>query len=68
MNKKALVVESSKTFRIILEEMLSEAGIDARIFESGKDALEATHEEYSVMLVARTLGDISGEIFLELFS
>lgn len=40
----------------------------APFFDNGKAALEASHDEYTFIIVSRTLGDLSGEVFLKLFS
>ena len=38
------------------------------MYTSGREALEATHNDaYTFIIASRTLGDISGEIFLQLF-
>lgn len=68
MKQKALIVESTRLFQNVLEEILSSAGMECSIYSSGKDALEASHDEYTFIIVSKTLEDISGEVFLQLYS
>lgn len=67
MKQKALIVEPTRLFQEVLEEILSSAGVECHIFSSGKQALEASHDEYTFILASRELSDISGEIFLPLY-
>lgn len=67
MKQKALIVESTRLFQNVLEEILSSAGMECSIYSSGKDALEASHDEYTFIIVSKTLEDISGEVFLQLY-
>ena len=67
MKQKALIVESSRLFQNVLEQIFSSAGIECSIYSSGKDVLEASHDDYTFILVSRTLKDMSGEIFLQRF-
>ena len=47
---------------------MADVGIECHVFSSGREALEATHnDKYTFIIASRTLGDISGEIFLQLF-
>ncbi len=67
MRQKALIVDSSRLFQGILEKIISTAGVECFIYTSAADALEASHDEYTFIIVSRTLEDISGEIFLDLY-
>ena len=64
MKQKALIVESSQLFRNILEEVFTTAGVECYIYSTGKEALESSHDDYNFIVVARTLEDTTGEIFL----
>jgi len=65
---KALIIESTRLFQGIIEKIFHNVGVECRIYTSGKAALESHHDDYAFILVARTLKDISGEIFLQRYS
>ena len=65
MKQKALIVESTRFFQNILEQIFTSAGVESHIYTTGKEALEASHGEYAFILASRTLEDITGEIFLQ---
>lgn len=67
MRQKALIIEPTRLFQKVIEQVMNSAGVECSIFSSGKEALEAHHGEYTFILVSRTLEDISGEVFLQLF-
>ena len=67
MRQKALIIEPTRLFQKVIEQVMHSAGVECSIFSSGKEALEAHHGEYTFILVSRTLEDISGEVFLQLF-
>lgn len=67
MRQKALIVEPTRLFQSILVKILTEAGLECQLYSSAKDAMADQHEQYAFILVSRTLEDISGEIFLNLF-
>lgn len=67
MKQKALIVESTRLFQNVLEQIFSSAGVDCHIYSTGKEVLEASHEDYAFILMSRTLKDISGEILLQRF-
>jgi len=67
MQQKALIIESTRLFQNVIEQIMHSAGVECFIYSSGKEALEASHHEYTFILVSRTLKDISGEVFLQLF-
>ena len=67
MKQNALIVESTRLFQNVLEQIMSSAGVECTIFSSAKEALEAKHNEYTFILVSRTLKDLSGEVFLQRF-
>lgn len=67
MSQKALIVEPSRLFQLIIKKILDTIGVEYFIYSTAKDALEATHDEYTFILISRTLENISGEIFLNLY-
>jgi len=67
MQQKALIIESTRLFQNVIEQIMHSAGVECFIYSSGKEALEASHQEYTFILVSRTLKDISGEVFLQLY-
>lgn len=67
MKQNALIVESTRLFQNVLEQIMSSAGVECTVFSSAKEALEAKHNEYTFVLVSRTLEDLSGEVFLQRF-
>ena len=68
MKTKALIVESTRLFQNILTETMADVGVECHVFSSSRKALDATHNDtYTFIIASRTLGDISGEIFLQLF-
>jgi len=68
MKPKALIVESTRLFQNILTLTMADVGIECHVFSSGREALEASHDhKYTFIVTSRTLSDISGEIFLQLF-
>lgn len=67
MRQKALVVEPSRVFQQMIEKLMANAGVECHIYSKSTDALEATHDEYTFIIVSRTLEDISGEVFLKLY-
>jgi len=68
MKQRALIVESSRLFQNVIEQIFSSTGVECRIYSSAKEALEASHDDYTFILVSRTLKDISGEIFLSQYA
>jgi two-component system, cell cycle response regulator len=64
MKHKALIIESSRVFRLILKKIMDASGVECNIYASAKEAMEDVHGEYTFIVVARTLEEISGEIFL----
>jgi len=68
MKQKALIIESSDLFKNIIIEIMNDVGIECSFFSSGKAALEANHNGYTFIIVSRTLEDLSGEVFLKLYS
>lgn len=68
MKPKALIVEPTRLYQGIAQKLMDDIGVDCRIFSSSKDALESQHDEYTIILISRVLDDISGEIFLSLYS
>jgi len=68
MNQKALIVESSALFKKIIMEIMNDVGIECNYYSSAKAALESSYSEYTFIIVSRTLEDLSGEVFLKLFS
>ncbi len=68
MKHKALIVEPTRLFQRILIKIMDDYGIECHSYTSSKDALEDSHEEYTFIIVARTLEGISGEIFLTHFN
>ena len=67
MKQNALIVESTRLFQNVLEQIMSSVGVECTVFSSAKEALEAKHNEYTFVLVSRTLEDLSGEVFLQRF-
>lgn len=65
MKYKALIVEPSSDFQNIVKNIFLTAGVECNIFSSGVEALESSHQDYDFILVARSLNDITGEIFLQ---
>ena len=67
MRQKALIIDPTRLFQNVIGQIMNSAGVECSIYSSGKEALEASHGEYTFILVSRTLKDISGEIFLQLY-
>ena len=68
MKPKALIVESTRLFQNILTQTMTGIGIECHAYSSGREALEASHHhKYTFIVASRTLSDISGEIFLQLY-
>ena len=65
MKQKVLIVESTQLFRNIIEKIFTTAGVECHIYSTGKEALESSHDDYNFIVVARTLEDTTGEIFLQ---
>ena len=65
MKHKALLVESSRLFQNVLVKSFESTGIECQICSTGKEAFEATHDSYTIIVCARTLDDVSGEVFLQ---
>lgn len=65
MKLKALIIESTRHFRGILEKIFSDIGIDCEIFATAEEALSSeTKPEYAFIVVSRYLDDTTGELFL----
>jgi len=67
VKQKALIVEPTRLFQKLVEQIMNVAGVECCIYSTGKEALEASHDEYTFILISKTLADISGEIFLQLY-
>lgn len=65
MKQKALIVESTRLFQKVIEQIMSNTGVECCVYSTGKEALETSHDEYTFIIVSRSLRDISGEIFLQ---
>ncbi|MCW8899388.1 MAG: diguanylate cyclase [Gammaproteobacteria bacterium] len=65
MKLKALIIESTRHYRSVLDKILSDIGVECDIFENAEEALKSTTKaEYAFILVSRYLDDTTGELFL----
>ena len=68
MKLKALIIESTSYYQSLLQKILSDIGVECVCFRSGKEALDASHEEeYAFIIVSRYIDEINGEMFLHNF-
>ena len=68
MKLKALIIESTSYYQSLLQKILSDIGVECVCFRSGKEALDASHEEeYAFIIVSRYIDEINGEMFLHDF-
>lgn len=67
MAQTALIIDPTRLFRKLLNQVLSNIGIECTLYSTGKEALEAQHQQYTFILVSRTLEDMTGEVFMRLF-
>lgn len=65
MKLKALIIESTRYYRSILEKILSDIGMECDIYATGEEALQSdTKPEYAFIIVSRYLDDTGAELFL----
>ncbi len=68
MSINALIVDSSKYNREMLENMLTAIGVNCVVRETGKEALERDGgRQYDFIIVSRHLEDVGAELFLVRF-
>lgn len=68
MKQTALVVDSSRLYQGMIKHLLASLSIECTVFSSATDALNASHLEYDFIFVSGTLSDLTGDIFLDLYS
>jgi len=62
---KALIIESTRHTREILDKILSDIGVECDIYTTAEEALKsATKPEYAFILVSRYLDDTTADLFL----
>ncbi len=68
MSINALIVDSTKYNRDMLEEMLTAIGVNCVVCETGKEALARDgRRQYDFIIVSRHLEDVGAELFLVRF-
>ncbi len=68
MSINALIVESSKYNRKMLESVLTEIGVACVICQTGSEALALdNHRQFDFIIVSRHLDDVGAELFLLCF-